>query len=221
MRGCRRHCRIAIGFDDALPLWRRGFVSQTSHPLDVVARARRCGGGHRRLARSGGAQRRLRQHPRVVERHDGYPRHPVASDRQGNRVDRGAFIRHVWRRAGAAAHHGRRAWFAGSSFPAVRRYRVLGVAGHGRNPWRHDARAVDGHDVRLRTHRQRACSAAAVRGLACGIPGDSAADAPLDPDRTHCAARAAPHPRIHRRSRSRSCVWARSWPNRSTPCPPR
>ena len=73
---------------------------------------------------------------------------------QGAGLDRGAVVRHIGRRAGAAADPGRRAGRAGSPSDAVRRCRILGAVGHGRDPGRHHARAADRDSVRRRTDRQ-------------------------------------------------------------------
>ena len=119
---------------DAGRLRGRGRLPPPADPLDVVAGARRAGRRPRRPDPAARARRRLRHHRRPAATGDTTRGRSIgAARRQGADLGGRAGLGHVGRRAGAAAHHGRRAWGRSSrrSCPAATGALAAGQHGGG------------------------------------------------------------------------------------------
>ena len=127
------------------------------------------------------------------------------------------WLRHLGRRAGAAADPRRHRRLAGGPGAARRRI-VLGAGRHGRDDGRHDALAADRRDVRHRADRQYRHAAAAAGGDRRGACRHRAAAQALDPDREDRPPRPAHHARIRDRSVRADARRPMSWSRMSTRC---
>ena len=110
----------------------------------------------------------------------------------------GARLGHLGRRAGAVAHHRRRARRGTRGTPAPRLPGILGAHRHVRDHGRNDARAAHGDLLCRRGHRQHPRASPTHRRLRHRACRDGSPDAPLDPHREGRAPRPSPDARVSR-----------------------